>query len=134
MRLLPDTNVLVYETIEDSMHHDEACGLIDNASEIYLPSIVIHEYYWVMTKLGVNPGIVLLKIAEYLQDLRTYYFAESLRVYKKAFRMLLEDEKGYRDINDYIILAVALEEKITLGTYDQGLKRIATERGVKVTP
>ncbi len=32
--LLPDTNVLVYETVEDSPHHVEATELIDSAKEI----------------------------------------------------------------------------------------------------
>ncbi|MEM1947114.1 MAG: PIN domain-containing protein [Candidatus Caldarchaeum sp.] len=44
MRLLPDTNVLVYDTVEDSMHHDKAVKIIDAAGELAIPPIVIHEY------------------------------------------------------------------------------------------
>ena len=40
--LLPDTNVLVYETIEDSPHHIEATEIIDSAKEILVTPIVLH--------------------------------------------------------------------------------------------
>ncbi len=71
-KLLPDTNVLVYETIEDSTRRADAARMLDSAREIILPSIVIHEYVWVMsTKLGVNSLIVAAKLKEYLEGPRT---------------------------------------------------------------
>ena len=134
MKLLPDTNVLIYETVEDSDHHEEACRILDECSEIFIPSLIIHEYFWVALRLGINIKIVLTKIEEYLDDPRTYYFIESLNVYRNAVNMLLEDGKDYREINDYIILAVAYDEKIVLATYDEDLRRAAMQRGVNVIP
>jgi len=134
MKLLPDTNVLIYETVEDSDHHEEACKILDRYSEIFIPSLIIHEYLWAALRLGINIKIVLTKIEEYLDDPRTYYFIEPLNVYRNAVSMLLEDGKDYREINDYIILAVAYREKIVLATYDEDLRRAAIQRGVNVIP
>ncbi len=73
MRLLLDTNILVYDTIEDSEHHYDVVKIIDTADEIFIPTIVIHEYIWVMLKLPVDIKIILIKIHEYLEDIRTRY-------------------------------------------------------------
>ena len=134
MRLLPDTNILIYETVEDSEHHEEVCRILDQAKEIFIPSIIIHEYLWVAPKIGIDIKTVFVKITEYLRDSRVYYFAESLDDYRSAIRMLLEDNKSYRELNDYIILAIAIKEKLILATYDYELKKAATRRGVRVVP
>ena len=57
--------------------------------------------------------IVLSKISEYLEDPRVYYFAESLDIYRGDVKMLLEDGKQHRELNDYIILAIAYRGKLT---------------------
>jgi len=134
MRLLPDTNVLICETIEDSEHHLEACELIDNVKEIFIPSIVIHEYIWVTLRLGIEMKIVFAKVKEYLENPKVYYFSEPLDVYIKAANMLLEDKKKHREINDYIILATAIKEKTVLATYDKELRKAASKRGIKTIP
>ena len=133
--LLPDTNVLVYETVEDSSHHIEAAELIDSAGEILVVPIVLHEYMWVMIrKLGVPAGFVAAKISEYLGDPRTRYVAEPLGVINKALGLL---EKGYmqpRELNDAIILATAIQYNAVLATFDQRLRRKAKQLGVPVKP
>jgi len=134
MKLLPDTNILIYETVEDSEHHEEACKLFDQAKQIFIPSIIIHEYIWVASKLGIDMKIVLAKVSEYLEDPRVFYFAESLDIYRNAVKMLLEDGRQFRELNDYIILAVACKEKLTLATYDHELGKAAIRRNVKIIP
>jgi len=44
MKALIDTNVLVYDTFEDSIYHAEAKKLLDSLDRWIIPSIVIHEY------------------------------------------------------------------------------------------
>ena len=134
MRLLPDTNVLVYETVEDSARHLEACRLLDGARHVLLPSIVLHEYAWVMLKLGADPEFVSAKVEEYLRDPRMRYFAEPSTAYREASRMLIEDGAISREFNDYLILAVARMEEAVLATYDRRLKKAASKRGVRVLP
>lgn len=77
-RLLLDTNVLVYDTIGDSEAHSVAVELVDSASEIIIPSIVVHEYIWVMLRPGVNPLFVADKVGEYLNALEPSTFVSLL--------------------------------------------------------
>ena len=135
MRLLPDTNVLVYDTVEDSEHHNRAAKLIDEASEILIPSIVVHEYIWVMLKVvQATPNFVALKVREYLEDPRAAYVCEPIEVLTGALEMLEKAGENAKEINDYVILATALHYNLTLTTFDDRLKRRALDRGLKVVP
>ncbi|WP_252901739.1 hypothetical protein [Vulcanisaeta sp. JCM 14467] len=42
--------MLVYDTIEDSEYHSNASAIIDNATELVIPSIVVHEYVWILAR------------------------------------------------------------------------------------
>ncbi len=134
-RLLPDTNVLVYETVEDSPHHDTAVRLLDSAGELIIPSIVVHEYSWVMVKkLGVDPTFVAEKLREYLEDPRVVYVAEPLEVLRAALRLLAEHGVSPSNLNDYVILETARYYKASLATFDERLKSLARRRGVETLP
>jgi len=133
MRLLVDTNVLVYDTVEDSGYHDRARRIIDEADEVAVPSIVLYEYIWVMYKLArVAPEFISLKIEEYFEDPRIIFLPDQLRFIHSALRMLKEDNASLREINDYIILASTLHYNLALATFDKKLIKRALKRGVKV--
>ncbi len=134
MKLLLDTNVLVYDTVEDSEYHDEAVKIIDSAGEILIPPIVVHEYIWVMLKFSVDPDVIVIKINEYLEDVRAKYLHETLRIIDHAFKMLKEDNASTKSVNDYIILSLALNNKIDIATFDKGLKTIASKRRINIVP
>ncbi|MEM1595486.1 MAG: PIN domain-containing protein, partial [Ignisphaera sp.] len=135
LKLLLDTNVLVYDTVEDSEHHGEATEIIDRAKEIYIPSIVVHEFIWVMLRLIQTPiNFTLLKVREYLEDPRTRYILEPEKVLIEALKMLEEDKENVKEINDYIILSTAIYYSLALATFDKKLKKRATERGIEVLP
>ena len=135
MRLLPDTNVLIYDTVEDSEHHDEAAKVVDEAKEIFIPSIVVHEYLWTMLKIvQAAPSFVALKVREYLEDPRTTYMLEPMDAITEALRMLEADRESVKEINDYVILATALHYDLTLATFDRKLKKRALRRGLRTVP
>ncbi len=135
MRLLPDTNVLIYDTVEDSEHHDEAAKVVDEAKEIFIPSIVVHEYLWAMLKIvQAAPSFVALKVREYLEDPRTTYMLEPMDAITEALRMLEADRESVKEINDYVILATALHYDLTLATFDRKLKKRALRRGLRTVP
>ncbi len=133
MRLLVDTNILVYDTVEDSDYHEQARKIIDEADEILIPSIVVYEYVWVMYKLAqVTPDFMLLKLKEYFEDPRITLVPEQVKLIYSALKMLKEDGESLREINDYIVLASALYYNSALATFDKKLKKKALERGVQV--
>jgi len=135
VKLLPDTNVLIYDTVEDSEYHAIALEIIDKATQIHIPSIVIHEYIWVMLKLLQAPlNIVEIKLHEYLDDPRTVYMLESVDILTNALKMLAEDKQSVREVNDYIILSTVQKYGLILATFDEKLRKIAISRNVKVVP
>ncbi len=107
---------------------------MDLASEIIIPSIVVHEYMWVMLRLGVNPLFVADKVGEYLNDPRTLYVCEPPSVIMKALMLLEEHRASMRELDDYIILVTAVSYRATLATFDKKLARVATSLGVEVLP
>jgi len=46
MRAAIDTNVLIYDLVEDSEFHKEAEELLDSLEEWLITSIVVHELVW----------------------------------------------------------------------------------------
>lgn len=134
MRILPDTNVLIYDTIEDSERHTDASKILDDAEEIFYAPIVIHEFVWVLLKFSVDPETVLLKIEEYLWDPRAKYIQEPISTIIGSLKLLKESKFPARDINDLMILSLAADHKLTLATFDQKLASFAKKKGVSVIP
>ena len=131
--LLPDTNVLVYETVEDSPSHAEACEIIDSARAIILPSIVLHEYLWVMVRrLEVPPDFVARKVEEYLSDRRVRYVVEPRDAVLDALELL--KNRPVRDLNDLLILFTAVRYDAVLATFDRELRKAARAVGLDVVP
>jgi predicted nucleic acid-binding protein len=135
MKLLLDTNVLIYDTVEDSEYHSIASEIIDKAVQIFIPSTVIHEYLWIMLKLLQVPlNIIEIKLRDYLDDPRTVYISEDIDVLINALNMLIEDKQDVKEINNYIILSTARKYNLMLATFDKRLRKIAINRNVKVIP
>ena len=53
MTVLVDTNVLVYDTIENSQYHDRAGELIDNSEDPIINSLPIVELGFVLATLHI---------------------------------------------------------------------------------
>jgi predicted nucleic acid-binding protein len=135
MKLLLDTNVLIYDTIEDSEYHNIASEIIDKAVQIFIPSTVIHEYLWIMLKLLQIPhNIIEVKLRDYLEDPKTVYILEDADILINALNMLIEDKQDVKEINNYIILSTARKYNLILATFDKRLKKIAINRNVRVIP
>jgi predicted nucleic acid-binding protein len=130
-KLLPDTNVLVYETVEDSEHHAEASRIMEEAEGIYIPLIVLHEYVWVMLKLSVDPNFISLKLREYYEDPRVKYVQESPEIIQEALHDLKEKNLNPKQINDLIILSIAKKHSLALFTFDRELIALAYRKGVE---
>ncbi len=131
MRLLPDTNLLIYEMIEDAPYHEEAVKIYESANEIFIPSIVLHEFLWVtIKKLGIDKDIIVSKLEEYEMDWRIKFVEIPVKVYKEALRGL----ENASEVNDMIILFAAKFFDCTLGTFDEKLRKKAQKYKVKVVP
>ena len=128
-RVLLDTNVLVYDTVEDSPFHERAAEIVDS-SEPYVSKLVVHEFVWVMLKLGLDPELVGAKVKEYLELCNLA--EESKKVYLKALRELKARGLSHKRVNDLIILFTAKENDLALATFDERLAKLARSLGVSV--
>ncbi|WP_373469183.1 PIN domain-containing protein [Acidianus infernus] len=125
-----DTNVLVYSTFEDSENHSKALEIVEK-EDVKIPQIVVYEFLWVLAKLTLNVYLIETKIKE----LREFeIICESPETILNGIKMLKEDGKPLKMLNDYIILALAKELKGNLATYDERLRKTAEKHGVKTIP
>ncbi|NPA85618.1 MAG: PIN domain-containing protein [Crenarchaeota archaeon] len=129
MKVLLDTNVLVYDTVEDSPFHEKAKEIVDT-NEPYVSKLVIHEFIWVMLKLNLDPNIIGAKVKEYTELCKLA--EESAKVYIKALRELKARKLSTKRINDLIILFTAKENGLALATFDGRLSKLAEALGVSV--
>ncbi|BDB98374.1 PIN domain-containing protein [Saccharolobus caldissimus] len=128
--IVVDTNILVYSTFEDSENHSKALEIIEK-EDVKIPQIVVYEFLWVLAKLTSDVSLIKTKI----EELREFeIICESPEIIFNGVKMLKEDGKPLKMLNDYVILALAKELKGDLATYDEKLRKIAEKHGVRIIP
>jgi Predicted nucleic acid-binding protein, contains PIN domain len=128
-RIVVDTNVLIYATIEDSEHHKEAYRIVTKR-HIVIPYVVLYEYLWVLLKLTNDVKFTKIKI----EELKTFQLLhEDIDTIRTGLEILNKDGAPPTTANDYIILATAMLEG-ALATYDKRLRKLAERHGVNVIP
>ena len=132
--MLIDTNVLIYDTFKDSLYHSEAKNILDSLEKWTIPTIVVHEYVWVLKSLRIPVNNVLYKVMEYIQ----HYKADLAYVTEKniisALNFIAKEGISLSRYNDKIILSIALERGKRMATFDKNLRKQATALGVNVIP
>jgi len=129
LRVVVDTNVLVYATFEDSEHYGEAYSVLQK-HEIVVPYVVLYEYLWVLARLTRDPAFLEQKLEELAEFEITCEDAETLR---RGLAMMRQKGAPPEMLNDYIVLSAALREG-ALATYDKKLRKLAFKNGVTVIP
>ena len=132
MRVLIDTNVLVYDTIENSLYHSKASELIDNSEDPVINSISIIELGFVLPRYGIDEKNVQIKIHELLNN---GYFTISWlsgRLIYNVSAFIVEKKLSFKDFNDWIIAYDAYSRKIPLITFDKTLYKKCKKLGVQV--
>jgi predicted nucleic acid-binding protein len=127
-----DTNVLVYDTLEDSVFHEKAASILDALGKSLLPSVVIEEFLLVLEQLRVDWELVGRKLEEILS------WGELVPVVREDFEfslsMVREEKISFRRFNDKLILSVAMRRKLPLLTFDAELRKEGMRHGVRVFP
>ena len=134
MKALIDTNVLIYDTFEDSIFHRDARKLLDSLNIWYLPLIVLYEYVWFMKGLGVSAKDVYDKVLEYIESERTRVVAETGKIVLSALTSILDENISLSRFNDKILVQIALEGKIPIASYDRKLRSQARKHGLTILP
>ncbi len=134
MRAVLDTNVLVYDTFEDSVFHDEARRLLDSLDAWVIPIIVLYEYVWLMRSLGVDLDDVAEKVWEYAWDPKARVVSGGREAVRWALAVLREEGRPLSRFNDKVVLAVAQSEGLPLASFDERLRRQAVRLDTRVLP
>ena len=134
MRAVIDTNVLIYDTFEDSIYHLEEKRLLDSLDEWILPAIVIHEYVWAMKSLNVDATTTLEKVEEYVEHHKSRLIGEVENDILFALSTIVEEGLSTSRYNDKVVLSIAVKGKYTLATFDGRLRNQALAAGLEVLP
>jgi hypothetical protein len=118
-----DTNVLVYATVEDSVHHKEVTGRLEELAKVYIPTNVMIEYILVLKKLGVDEEFIINKVMEILSDEKTRLTGITKKDFEEALRMIEKEKVDVNRINDKVILSIARRNDLPLYTYDRQLRQ-----------
>ena len=132
MTVLVDTSALVYDTIENSPHHDSASELIDELEDPTINSMSIVELGFVLPRYGIDNESVRMKIEELLQS--DYFTVSWLsgKMMEKVSSFMAENKLSFRDFNDWIIAHDANSRKVPLVTFDKILQKQCKKLGIQV--
>jgi predicted nucleic acid-binding protein len=126
MSAVIDTNVLVFDTFEDSDSHRDAVEALDSLEEWAIPGIVLHEYVWFMKDQKMEAAETRMKVYEYLMDAKTRFRP----VDADDIAFAVGNVRRLGEYNDLIILSPAKRLGLPLLTFDKGLAARAREFGV----
>ncbi|MCL4349968.1 MAG: PIN domain-containing protein [Candidatus Thermoplasmatota archaeon] len=132
MTTLVDTDVLVYDSIENSPHHDRARELIDESEDPIMNSLSIVELGFVLPRYGIDNGSVRMKIEELLHS---DYFTVSWisgKMIEGASEYMVENGLSFKDFNDWIIAYDAHSRDVPLVTFDNVLSKKCRKLGIRV--
>ena len=103
MTILVDTNVLVYDAIENSPHHDNASKLIDKSGDPLINSLSIIELGFVLPRYGLDNESVRMKLEELLHS--DYFTVSWLSrgMLEGVSTFIAENGLTFQDFNDWII-------------------------------
>ncbi len=129
-----DTNVLIYDTYEDSIHHADAYQLLDSLEEWVIPLIVVYEYVWFLKGMEVDSSTALDKLEDYALSEKGRIYREDDAVLRRALESLSRDGISLSRFNDEVVIEVALEEGIPIATFDRRMRARAERLGTEVIP
>ncbi len=132
MECIVDTNVLVYETFEDSEFHEEVVKKLSEMELIYVPGVVILELTIILKRLKYDSSIILDKIREIFNSNRYVVLDIYVDDIIFAIDILSRHGKNVSSLNDKIVLSVAKRLGKPIYTYDKDLKRQCKSLGVPI--
>jgi len=130
MSAVIDTNVLIFDTFEDTQFHNEAQLTLDGLERWLIPSIVFHEYLWFMRAEGVELDFTRTKMTEYLTNTKTSYQP----IEPSDILFASREMRNHTEYNDYLTLSVSKRTRQALFTYDATLRKNCSRFGLKAIP
>ena len=117
-----DTNVLIYDTFEDTSYHENARRILDSLSEWRIPSIVLVEYIAFLNRIRLGREKILDKLYELVNDPKFSLVDVEKGDVLEALKMVENERLSTLRLNDKIILSISKRVGENLVTFDRSLK------------
>jgi len=118
-----DTNVLVYDTIEDSVFHDDVRNKLSRLKRWVIPTVVLEEFALVLIQLKVEEKFIKEKFSEILSSEKTEVASILKEHFLDSTNIISKEKTSFRRLNDKLIVSVAKTRKLPIFTYDGEIKR-----------
>jgi len=118
-----DTNVLVYDTMEDSSFHEDVRDKLYRLEKWVVPSVVLEEFALVLMQLKVKESFIRDKILEILLNEKTEIATLSKQHFIDSIDIISREKVSVNRLNDKLIVSVAKAKKSPIFTYDKEIKR-----------
>lgn len=136
MKILIDTNILIYADNKDSNWSNVCNAIIENSLknkeiQLFIPQKVLLEYYRVSTSKVKNLRVetVIENILFYIENFEILY--DNAKTTEIMFEIALETNAKSGKIFDLNILALALQNKIDI-LYTVNIKNFPNVKGLKI--
>ncbi|NPA48069.1 MAG: PIN domain-containing protein [Thermococci archaeon] len=129
-----DTNVLIYDTFEDTRFHRAARELLESLDGWYVPSTVLREYIWFFKSRGYSLSQARTMITEYMKDPRFRGLEDNPRVILRTIDILESNGLPLAKFNDVVVLYYASRYDVPLATFDERFRELAVKLGIDVLP
>jgi len=118
-----DTNVLVYDTMEDSSFHEDVRDKLYRLEKWIVPSVVLEEFALVLMQLKVKESFIRDKILEILLNEKTEIATLSKQHFIDSIDIISREKVSVNRLNDKLIVSVAKAKKSPIFTYDKEIKK-----------
>ena len=129
MECVVDTNALVYDTLENSELHERASRILDEVDRLFIPSVVMEEFVYVLMELEVDTAHIKRKLLEFVENEEIEPISQTH--IRAAVDMITAEKTSFKRFNDSLILAVAREKNLPLLTFDRKLNGDCLKYGIK---
>ena len=117
-----DTNVLIYDTFEDTSYHEDARRILDSLPEWRIPSIVLVEYIAFLNRIRLGREKILDKLYELVNDPKFSLVDVEKGDVLEALKTVENEKLSTLRLNDMIILSISKRVGENLVTFDRSLK------------
>jgi predicted nucleic acid-binding protein len=117
-----DTNVLIYDTFEDTSYHEDARRILDSLPEWRIPSIVLVEYIAFLNRIRLGREKILDKLYELVNDPKFSLVDVEKGDVLEALKTVENEKLSTSRLNDKIILSISKRVGENLVTFDRSLK------------
>ncbi len=131
MECVIDTNVLVYEMVENSDFHKKAEELLDSVDRCLIPTTVIEEFVRVTNGMNIKGSVIHERLEELLNAANMEIIPISHSNISEAAKSILKHKLSFKRFNDELILSVAKSEKLPMLTFDSVFIASCEREGVK---